>query len=1005
MLAGPGPAYGVDPTKSKTKSSYKTFQYTEETAKTFEAATDEDDNPFMTPGGKDSGGKTMIYASSTKKQRFTGNRIPNVPIGEGGRHTPFRRVASYSPDRSQSHGASNGRPRIPFAGFEEDEDENSETSLVDDDFRRMVEALGKEELTMLEGVRMRHAGRVSEVANEREDAGSFSEVEEQAADNDQPLQNNESQFEDDYDIHSIDAPEVMQLDEEFDEFTNSMREDIEQIPNSALEQLPDPGDTSLDVNDELHFDDNMQSHRLSGSIDARGMANAEESSMREFWQYATARTSPTMRRKRHSGATSPHVQSISEQELDDVPFQHTSAPKAPDDRASSPESSLGVLSEPGSPVHQHRSPPPESLPGSPVSLHRESHVRGANPSPVMRLLPNVEVADEADELPSFDGHSREFDEPLSPASQGPMAKLDGMRTSRQQPLSASHDIPRIENMLADARNEIRTLRALNERLVQDNQELKADLDAAFHEKDRVATDMEQQHRDELRKREEEDEARYASMREAIAAGEEQLRRSRAEQEQIGSIRNSLREEKELDILNIKKELTSQKERELLELRQAMAADKEEVMRKNKDEMRRQAKEFAEERNYFEEERSRARNLIKEREKEIRDLEEQVYQKSKRPQSDEFGQQYDAYSQEIDRLHRELAAQKTEHEATRQVLEEQIRRERRRANDLQHKLASQAPATDRPLSDILASYPNQLEQFRNSLAAEHSERLADCESAHAASLREMQARHDAAVADLQQRIEQDQARMLEKQKQQILDITAKLKERCANAYETAVQKLKEERARAEHDMNARHTRHREQWAAEVKKLRSEREALRKRVDADDNARAAEVAHSRIAELEHQIRSLKDALARTTLDHNKALLDEKAQHEKEMQERLRKMKQQYISTLTMMRDDLKRSREVGLEKFETEWNRKKSALDAAWQKRLDEAVARQERPRVRRSRDVSIPIQAPAAAPVSTQQSSHGLPTSSAPSRRPAGGADMAPRRTGDTTLKVAWKPPG
>ncbi|KAJ3163113.1 hypothetical protein HDU86_002282 [Geranomyces michiganensis] len=219
---------------------------------------------------------------------------------------------------------------------------------------------------------------------------------------------------------------------------------------------------------------------------------------------------------------------------------------------------------------------------------------------------------------------------------------DGQQQFEQEREDAAYHSPyESENdVVGRDADEARSLRALNERLMRNLEELRGDLEAALHEKDRVQEALRLDYEAKLADRDEDESERYRDLHQKLALAEQELARARDGQDQISAIRASLQQEKELDILGIRKELAAQKERELHELRRAMtlerAAAAEEVER---------AREEGEK---ARSDLGRLRKLLKQKDEEARELEERLYTRSARPpppETDDFSQQYDAAEQE------------------------------------------------------------------------------------------------------------------------------------------------------------------------------------------------------------------------------------------------------------------------------------------------------------------------------------------------------------------------
>lgn len=314
------------------------------------------------------------------------------------------------------------------------------------------------------------------------------------------------------------------------------------------------------------------------------------------------------------------------------------------------------------------------------------------------------------------------------------------------------------------------------------------------------------------------------LQDEVRSTKQQLEQARIAQEQITSIRTTLEKEKELDILNIKKDLTAQKERQLLELRREMASEKEEWSRRMKEDIRRQQEGFREqlctyedEKDRMEKEIARLRRLLREKDDEYAELENRAYSRPRKPEMKDAEQQFDGYADQVRQYQQEVSMLKANYEVKLSNLQEQLAAEKRHSESVEQALAKRSTRADpsethgASLTDLLARYPTQFEQYRETLSAGHSERLSAREATHAVELKDLQARHEAAVRELVSRAEEERIELIDRQKRRITEITEQLKTSCSKSYGMAMERMKQD---FERDLVQRIAEEKEKWRAEV-----------------------------------------------------------------------------------------------------------------------------------------------------------------------------------------------
>ncbi|KAI8906987.1 hypothetical protein DFJ77DRAFT_476174 [Powellomyces hirtus] len=708
-----------------------------------------DQHAYRTPARRSQG--EVVYAASSQRRSLTQS---SSGMSLTGAQTPFQRATSLT--TSQRSSVNERRERAsatttnttPYpdsrssAQRYEDEGE-SDASFIDDDFKQMVEKLGAEELTHLEGLtrgrehesheslpqthalernRSRDTDRgMMEAAVNQEKASASSHAYSED-DNEYDLDSSlHEAFNDSADekSHFLDDPTMDLLDAEFEDsqFGFGGEEDdenyqkIEGLEDLDLTGMGAPDEEPQDTrppSPEWH-DEHIGSSR-STVHHAVSRQDLDDSQMREFWEHAAEMATPTpaghgriypARRESPVPVAELRFDDHEGQQIDDQEFREV--------RGESPESSLGVLSdcehegEPEAEIlrlstsqKQHASPPPSE------HEYPQRHASG----PELRTFPSPYGA-EVDQIsePELDNggeyatsesephqnyhhqqHHEQYQQHYKQYPSDPFIDLPYPPESEPSRAPSYRELPR------NNEDEIHSLRALNERLLQTCEELKGDLEAALHEKERQESALQQEYERQLQEREEDEAERYRLLHEKLAAAEDQLERAHQAQDQISTIRASLQQEKELDILNIKKDLAEQKERELHDLRRAMAADKDDVARQVGEEMRRQQQAFQEERERADNDLQRLRRLLKQKDDEARDLEEQLYTRPPRKppvETQDFCQQCEinnsAAENELEKLRNELETLQRNHQGELELVRQQQDQERTRARDQLAKL--------------------------------------------------------------------------------------------------------------------------------------------------------------------------------------------------------------------------------------------------------------------------------------------------------------------------------
>ncbi|KAI9001968.1 hypothetical protein BC832DRAFT_561856 [Gaertneriomyces semiglobifer] len=498
----------------------------------------------------------------------------------------------------------------------------------------------------------------------------------------------------------------------------------------------------------------------------------------------------------------------------------------------------------------------------------------------------------------------------------------------------SQDAGSYHRLLLEARQQYELLRTLNdqlthdnEKLAQENETLHNDIEIVIRDADQAATKAEAEYERMVSQIRQEETVKRRHLQEEIQSLQTQLQNARMAEDQMASIRSSLQKEKELDILSIKKELTAQKERELQELRREIhdiQLEKENTTNQLREELRLQRVTMTDEREHFEAEMQRLRKAlmqrdetIRRRDDEIADFEARLHAQSRKPTVEDFSQQYQAERETCIALREQMESMQSDYERQLQTLRSELDSTRREQKNT-------APDANASLPELLKRYPRQLEEWVSRIRATESNRE------HDQSADELRAHYEAEVGRLKSHIKEERFRLREKHRQDIQQVTTKLKEQCAQAYDLAIKRLKADYTAAEQRLNEEKERY----------ARANSSRLSERPGGAVELRRVEELQRRVAELQNEVDSCKETIARAALEHHDALLQAKNRNSQDLHESLQKMKAKYLDTLKTMRDDLARSKKHSLEKMEAEWKKRKRELDESWQIKLEQLRQRYE-----------------------------------------------------------------
>ncbi|TPX32698.1 hypothetical protein SmJEL517_g04202 [Synchytrium microbalum] len=596
--------------------------------------------------------------------------------------------------------------------------------------------------------------------------------------------------------------------------------------------------------------------------------------------------------------------------------------------------------------------------------------------------------------------------------------------------SFAHDTPgQFDQMVEEMRNECRSLKALNERLLNANEELRTSQTKSTLEHEASSQQTRKEFEGMLQALQRSEEDRRSLLQKRIEQLQQDLHHSKASASQLASIRATMEREKELDILEVKKEVMSQKERQLQEIRREMQRDKEEMQQRLREDIEHEKDERAAERRRLESDLARTKRLVEQKEEEIRSMEQRLIEREhavmRRPVSLEVATQVDSQpditSNDLAFLNRELDTlfgadnaasirsstgfndtlvtnrtrrlidrcrayvesteqailqtrgdlahalnkdRRDQTEAARELtakLEERHRKSiqdvtnahnaeaesikaryealvaelRKKADDARFQLHSltsnqQAAASSSPkpttIDELETAFPSLISRLKSSLTKQHESET------------------DALLASAENRRLRDVAEAKQLASEEAERTTTKIRERCAKAYETAVTRLKEEYVKVEAQL-------RDKVGGDFKQ---ERDACRHEGREEGRRQAREEARrdveGDVTRLRQKIIELENMTSELNQAHQRAVSEIQARLEAEHREALNQTRQQYVSTLRTMRDDVAASKQRGVDRLEDEWRKRKERMEQDWQARLDDLKKQYEqelRPRGARS----------------------------------------------------------
>ncbi|TPX40096.1 hypothetical protein SeLEV6574_g06793 [Synchytrium endobioticum] len=204
-----------------------------------------------------------------------------------------------------------------------------------------------------------------------------------------------------------------------------------------------------------------------------------------------------------------------------------------------------------------------------------------------------------------------------------------------------------DQMVEEMRNECRSLKALNERLLAANEDLRSTQTNLTLEHERALRDTRKDFENMMQKLQRSEDERRSVLERRIEELQQDLHHARSSASQMATIRATLEREKELDILQVKKDVMSQKERQLQDIRRELQRDKEDLQRRLRDEIESEKDARVAEKRRLESDLARAKRQLEQKDEELQNLEEnmnrvemQVQQSRRRPSTNEVGTQSD-----------------------------------------------------------------------------------------------------------------------------------------------------------------------------------------------------------------------------------------------------------------------------------------------------------------------------------------------------------------------------
>ncbi|KAI8800088.1 hypothetical protein BJ742DRAFT_780754 [Cladochytrium replicatum] len=383
--------------------------------------------------------------------------------------------------------------------------------------------------------------------------------------------------------------------------------------------------------------------------------------------------------------------------------------------------------------------------------------------------------------------------------------------------------------------------------------------------DAITAELRQEYEDMITRIKIEEETKRKRLMDYVKQLETEVETLKAEKVQVSTIRATLEREKELDILTLRKGILQDKEKALQEIRREMVMQKDEYEQKMSDELTKQREEF---------ERHR-----KQMERKIAEANETISKNN-------------------------------------MLLAECVCRDRRggsgRTQAIQTSGIDWGAHITPTMSyfDLMTHFPAQFADYRDACDAERKRFIDDLRQQHARNVESMRKRWAA-----------EKEEMAKRSKQHLNDLTQQFKARFKTELEKRSAALKEQSVEAYRNASTK-------LRSECSQVIAKRDEMIKKLISNQKARITlESICFHLTVVQAEVHVLKSEIARTEQDRS-ALAMELRKATDDHAQVVEELKANYIKTLTAMRDDVARNKQLAIARLETEWHKRKLKLEAEW-----------------------------------------------------------------------------
>ena len=179
---------------------------------------------------------------------------------------------------------------------------------------------------------------------------------------------------------------------------------------------------------------------------------------------------------------------------------------------------------------------------------------------------------------------------------------------------------------------------------------------------------------------------------------------------------------------------------------------------------------------------------------------------------------------------ELAEQKVSLEAQIALVSSEANNQRERLEGRIKQLGSKLTASKQSsvnsfdpkasLSEITLRFPTQMSQYRSEIESKMAKQLSQKEKEYSEALSNISNEQNQIINELKRRFEDEKESMIANHRADIQKVSTRLKEHCANAYDTAIMKLKSEYLKLEAQLITRFNSEKELYVDKMERSRKE-----------------------------------------------------------------------------------------------------------------------------------------------------------------------------------------